>query len=193
MRLSTASKVLFLAISAASLPAVYSGEVRFERLVIAFHERVPLNCYPCMARLDDGRLMLVWCHQSSKGGIIVSALSRDHGRTWSEPATLIQTINGRDYDPSIVVCGKRILVTSTTLPLGTGIRTSTTWCVRSDDGAATWSKPDAIPMNHQYTCGKTHHGIRLKSGTLLLGYSWDTICEQGKTLTREGEMHLRQA
>jgi predicted neuraminidase len=46
-------------------------------------------------------------------------------------------------------------------------------------------------MNHTYTCGKTHRGLRLRSGTLLMGYSWDVLCEQGKTLASEGDMHLR--
>jgi predicted neuraminidase len=167
------------------------SQYRFERLVIASHDKMQLNCYPCLARLEDGRLLLVWCHQVRTGGSIVGAFSGDHGRTWSAPATLIQTPNARDYDPSVVVCGKRVLVTSTTLPPGGGIRTSTTWCVRSDDSGATWSKPYAIPMNHQYTCGKTHCGLQLRSGTLLLGYSWDLLCEKGQTLQREGEMHLR--
>ena len=163
----------------------------FERLTIASHEKVKMNCYPCMAQLDDGRLMVVWSPSGSKGHRIVGAFSADHGQTWSEPVDLIQTPGGRDYDPSILVSGRRIFVSSTTLPVGGGIRTSTTWCTRSDDGAKTWSDLYKIPMNHRYTCGKTHHGLRLNSGILLLGYSWDVICEEGKTLHSEGEMHLR--
>jgi hypothetical protein len=46
-------------------------------------------------------------------------------------------------------------------------------------------------MHHRYSCGKTHRGLRLRSGTLLMGYSWDLLCEQGKTLQEEGQMHLR--
>ena len=166
-------------------------ELFFERLIIASHEKVKRNCYPCMARLDDGRLMVVWSPGGSNGHRIVGAFSADHGHTWSEPVDLIQTPGGRDYDPSIVVSARAVFVSSTTLPVGGGIHTSTTWCTRSDDGGKTWSKLYKIPMNHRYTCGKTHHGLRLKSGTLLMGYSWDVICEEGKTLHSEGEMHLR--
>ena len=183
--------VLLAAAAVSSGAGATKKEPLFERLVIASHEKVKSNCYPCLARLDDGRLMVVWSANAGKGNHIVGAFSSDHGRTWSEPVTLIQTPDGRDYDPSIVVSGTRIFVTSTTVPPKGGIHTSTTWCTRSDDNGKTWSTLYAIPMNHRYTCGKTHHGLRLKSGTLLMGYSWDVICEQGKTLTSEGQMHLR--
>jgi hypothetical protein len=93
-------------------------------------------------------------------------------------------------DPSIVASGKRILVTAT-VATGPAISTSITRCVRSEDNGQTWSPPYEIPMNHRYTCGKTHHGLRLKSGTLLMGYSWDMLCETGKDLDSEGKMHLR--
>jgi len=167
------------------------GAPSFERLVISSHEKIGSNCFPCLARLDDGRHMVVWSATLGKGYCVVGAFSRDHGKTWTEPVTLIATEEGRDYDPSITVSGERVFVTSTTVPAGVGIRTSTTWCTRSDDNGATWSKLYEIPMNRRYTCGKTAHGIRLRSGVLLMGYSWDVLCEQGKTLQTEGQMHLR--
>ncbi|NUQ65764.1 MAG: exo-alpha-sialidase [Pirellulales bacterium] len=173
-----------------SVPCL-SAEPSFERSVIASHEDIPSNCYPCLARLENGRLMIVWSGSGKEGSHIVGAFSEDHGKTWSQPIVLIKTPSGRDYDPSLVVSGPRVLVTCTTLPSAGGIRTSTTWCTRSDDGANTWSPYYEIPMNHRYTCGKTHRGIRLKSGTLLMGYSWDVLCEKGQTLQQEGEMHLR--
>ena len=163
----------------------------FDRFVIASHKAMKMNCYPCLARLADGRLMIVWSANAGKGNKVVGAVSTAAGRAWSEPVTLIQTPGGRDYDPSLVVSGNRVFVTSTTLPQEGGIHTSTTWCIRSDDSGRTWSERYTIPMNHRYTCGKTHHGLRLKSGTLLMGYSWDVLCEQGKTLSSEGQMHLR--
>ena len=120
------------------------------------------------------------------------AFSADQGRHWSAPKCLLKTSTGRDYDPSLVVSGPRILLT-TTVTAGSGIGRSTTQCVRSDDNGQSWSPLYEIPMHHRYSCGKTHHGLRLKSGTLLMGYSWDLLCEQGKTLQEEGQMHLRAA
>ena len=180
--------LLFVFQSATTLRA---DEPRFEREIIASHEEVPRNCYPCMARLGDDRLMVVWSSCDGKTCRIVGAFSSDEGRTWSPSIGLIETPGGRDYDPSILVSANQVYVTSTTLPAGEGIRTSTTWCTRSDDNGKTWGQLYQIPMNHRYTCGKTHRGLRLESGTLLMGYSWDVICEEGKTLHSEGEMHLR--
>ena len=181
---------LLTAVVASSASRGGTAEPFFERFVIASHKTVKMNCYPCLARLDDGRLMVVWSASPDKRNKIVGAFS-NAGRTWSAPVTLIETPGGRDYDPSLVVSGDRIFVTSTTLPHEGGIHTSTTWCTRSDDSGRTWGERYKIPMNRRYTCGKTHRGLRLRSGTLLMGYSWDVICEKGETLTSEGQMHLR--
>ncbi|MBN1346043.1 MAG: exo-alpha-sialidase [Phycisphaerae bacterium] len=165
----------------------------FEHTTVASHADGSQSCWPCMAMLADGRILVAW-GRTQRGGQdydVFHAFSCDAGKTWSEPRPLIANKDLLDADPSIVVSGNRVLVTCTTLPKGEGIRTSTTWCVRSDDNGKTWSQPYAIPMNHRYTCGKTHRGLRLKSGTLLMGYSWDVLCEQGKTLTTEGQMDLR--
>jgi hypothetical protein len=142
---------------------------------------------PCMARLEDGRLLLVWAN----GGDAIMGAYSDASNKWSTPVVLLSTLTGRDFDPSIVVSGKRILVTSTSADFAKGIGSSVTTCVRSDDNGQTWGPRYEIPMNHRYTCGKCHHGLRLKSGTLLLGYSWDKKCEQGENLPTEGDMHLR--
>ncbi len=162
-----------------------AGPAGFERF--AMITGVRSMTLPCMARSDDGRLLVVW---SNGGESIRGAWSHDHGRTWSAPVRLLTTSTGHDYDPSVVISGKRILVTAT-VTAGTGIGASTTKCVRSDDRGRTWSPPYDIPMHHRYTCGKTHHGLRLKSGRLLMGYSWDLFCEKGRTLQSEGQMHLR--
>jgi hypothetical protein len=142
---------------------------------------------PCMVRVDDGRLLLVW---TTGGDAVMGTFSPD-GRTWSKPTIRLSTGTGHDYDPSVVVSGKRILVTATHAELSGGISTSVTYATRSDDGGRTWSPRYDIPMHHRYTCGKTHHGLRLKSGTLLMGYSWDEKCERGTNLAGEGDMHLR--
>jgi lysophospholipase L1-like esterase len=46
-------------------------------------------------------------------------------------------------------------------------------------------------MGHRYTCGKTHRGLRLRSGTLLMGYSWEVGLDHGGRLHSEGAMDLR--
>lgn len=185
------SAILFILLTSLAVPVGAEEQPFFERGVLASHDDGAKKCYPCIATLSDGRMLAVWCNWPSEGCHIVGAFSEDSGKTWGEPSVLIQTPTGRDYDPSILVSGKKIFVTSTTLPPNTAIRTSTTWCTRSDDNGKTWSELYEIPMNHRYTCGKAHRGIRLKSGTLLMGYSWDVVCEKGEELTSEGDMVLR--
>ena len=171
---------------------------RFERQILASHQDVNWNRYPSMARLDDGRLMVVWYSSREHANrslakdrdSIAGIFSDDHGRTWSKPVPLIRTPE-YDLDPSILVSGSRVFVTATVVPDELGITTTTTWCTRSEDNGKTWSDLYQIPMNRRYTCGKTQHGLRLKSGTLLMGYAWDILCEEGKTLKDEHEMHMR--
>jgi len=181
-------------ISAGSADQTAAPAPFFQQITIASHKDGGENCWPCMARLSDGRLLVLWA-QAKKGSQdygVLGAFSSDAGATWSKPVKLIDHEGQLDADPSILVSGRRVFVTCTSLPKGAGgISTSTTWCVRSEDDGVTWSAPYAIPMGRRYTCGKTHHGLRLTSGTLLMGYSWDAICEQGKTLKEEGEMDLR--
>jgi hypothetical protein len=171
-------------VAAAATGRVAAGAEAFERLAVASH--IKSMTTPCMSRLEDGRLFLVW---TTGGDAVVGAFSTN-GRTWSTPVTLIATATGHDFDPSIVVSGKRILVTSTNANFSQGIHASTTNCVRSDDNGRTWCPRYEIPMNHRYSCGKCHQGIRLRSGTLLMGYSWDVKCEQGQALQGEGAMQL---
>jgi predicted neuraminidase len=171
----------------ATMPVIGSPAqaAEFERLVVA--SGVRSMTLPCLARLQDGRLLVVW---SNGGQGILAAFSADHGRSWSAPRCLLNTATGHDYDPSLVVSGPRIIL-SATVTAGSGIGRSTTQCVRSDDNGQSWTSVYEIPMHHRYSCGKTHRGLRLRSGTLLMGYSWDLLCEQGKTLQAEGQMHLR--
>src|SRR5690349_1512933 len=77
------------------------------------------NCYPVIARTERGNLFTVWTRVTARGAkpIIVGAFSQDGGKTWSEPATLIDTPGMGDYDPNIVVDDNRILVYSTTTPI----------------------------------------------------------------------------
>lgn len=189
----TITTVLSAALIMATQPPMFAAEVDgFERFTIADHtQEASQNSYPCLARLEDGRLFVVWVAArpgNGDRGAIVGAFSNDHGRTWSKPVEILP--GESELDPSIIVTGERILVTSTVQD-GPGISTSITRCSRSEDNGKTWGKPYEIPMNHRYTAGKIHRGLKLKSGVLLMGYSWDVICESGKMLGSEGEMRLR--
>lgn len=164
----------------------------FERFTTASREQGPVNLGPCIVRLEDDRLLLVWCiaPRSQNTGCIVAAFSNDAGRTWSDRIELISPAPSALGDPSIVVSGSRIIVTAT-VPHGPDISSTTITAVRSDDNGRTWGQPYQIAMNRRYVCGKVHPGLRLKSGTLLMGYSWDTILETGATVQLESEMRTR--
>ncbi|MBX7258907.1 MAG: exo-alpha-sialidase [Candidatus Hydrogenedentes bacterium] len=166
----------------------------FSQSTVASHDENYKHGLPSMARLSDDRILVVWTRFPSDGSedmAILGSFSSDAGCTWSQPQLLIDHPKLLDADPSVVVSGSRVLVTCTTATFAEGIRESSTWAVRSEDDGKTWSEPYVIPMNHKYTCGKCHRGLRLKSGTLLQGYSWDILCESGTSHSSEGQMDLR--
>lgn len=165
----------------------------FSQVTVAAHSDGAHHGLPCVALLADGRLLTVWSRfaPGSSDFAVVGAYSPDSGRCWSPPEVLIDHPGLLDADANIVVVDQRVLVTCTTVDFSHGIRTSATWCVRSEDCGRSWSDPYEIPMGHTYTCGKCQRAIQLRSGTLLMGYSWDVICEQGQAHQSEGEMDLR--
>ncbi len=165
----------------------------FAQSTIASHEDGFGHALPSMACLADGRVLATWGRypQGSDDFAVVGAFSGDGGCSWGKAQVLIDHPGLLDADPAIAVSENRVLVTCTTVSFAQGIRTSATWCIRSEDSGRTWSAPYEIPMKHRYTCGKCHRALRLKSGTLLFGYSWDVLCEQGQALQSEGQMDLR--
>jgi len=168
-------------------------EPSFEQTTVASHEDGHQHRWPCIALLDDHRLLLTWSRAAADPAddAVVCVLSDDHGRTWSEPRVLIAWDGLIDADPNIVVSASRVFISCTSVNFEKGIRTSTTWCVRSEDNANTWSQPYKIPMNHLYCCGKTHRGLCLPDGTLIMGYAWDVLCESGAAHDAESQMDLR--
>jgi len=165
----------------------------FSQATVAAHNEQTHHGLPCIGRLGDGRLLLVWSRYPSDSSdfAVVGSISSDGGCSWTPPKVLIDHPGLLDADPNIIVYDDHVLVTGTTVDFSQGIRTSATWCIRSEDNGKTWTEPYEIPMGHRYTCGKCQRAIRLASGTLLMGYSWDILCEQGKALQSEGEMELR--
>jgi len=128
---------------------------------------------PCLARLGDDRLLVVWSRYKAGSDDfgVVGSFSEDGGCSWTPPQVLLDHPGVLDADPNIIVTGTRVLVTCTSVDFSGGIRTSATWCIRSEDHGRTWSAPYEIPMNHRYTCGKCQRGIRLADGALLMPYS----------------------
>ncbi|MDC0935316.1 exo-alpha-sialidase [Pirellulales bacterium] len=153
-----------------------------------------LAAYPTIDRLSDGRLLCVFSARPADSDNklqVVATLSDDHGITWSSPEVVVNTSDGHDYDPCIVVIGTSVIVTATTTPLNeSGITTSRIMAVRSDDGVRTWSQPFEIPTGRHYTSGKVNRGIVLENGTALLGFTWEKNLETGpaKRLDNEGQM-----
>lgn len=186
MHFSILGLALMAAIDAGAGPAL-------QRVTISSVRECRIGAYPTLDRLADGRLLCVYSaiDDRTTGGkaVILGTFSADHGKTWGKPIVLVDSRPDLDYDPSIVVIGPRVIVTSTTVPPTHGqfISTSRTVAVRSDDNGRTWSKPYDIPMGHRYTSGKINRGIVLGDGAAVFGYSWDVSLDKREKLASEGE------
>ncbi len=151
------------------------------------------HAYPVIARTAGGQLLTVWTMMDAekRDGRIVGAFSRDGGRTWSEPVTLIDIPGKMDADPSIIIDGRRILVYSTTVEIPNRIERSEVWMTVSEDEGRQWSAPLRIEMPYKYVVGKRHLGLKLRDGTLIMPFSWDLWAEAGTPARTEGEMDLK--
>jgi hypothetical protein len=152
------------------------------------------NCYPVIARTERGDLFATWTRIAKHGEkpIIVGSFSHDGGRTWAAPTTLIDTPGWGDYDPNIVVDGKRILVYSTTTPIPQPvIDKSEVWMTATENEGQTWSRPTHIALPFNYFVGKRHLGLKLRDGTLAMAFSWDLWAQAGTPARTEGEMDLK--
>jgi predicted neuraminidase len=175
-------------------PAETHLQVAADRVVLPHLSGSDVSAYPSIDRLSDGRLFAVFSaaiKEREGKFVLASSISTDDGRSWSKPEVLIDTQDGQDYDPSVIVIGERIIVTATTTPIAEkGITTSRTMAVRSDDSGRRWSPPYEIATGRRYTSGKINNGIVLQDGTALLGYTWEKNLEDPaiKRLSSEGEM-----
>ncbi|MGB9905917.1 MAG: sialidase family protein [Candidatus Saccharicenans sp.] len=134
------------------------------------------EAFPDVARLKDGRLMVVFYagydHVSLPdkdhplGGRICYVLSGDEGRTWS-PATSLYDGPDDDRDPSIVeLSDGRLLCNFFSLrKKDKGWEGLGTWLIRSEDGGKTWSQPELIARD--YYCSSPLR--QLPDGRLILG------------------------
>jgi predicted neuraminidase len=182
---------------AAGLPCtavVHAETPAIERVHLPALPGSRMSAYPSVDRLHDGRLLCVFSAANSESGgklVLAGTFSEDDGRTWSQPTVLLDTADGDDYDPSIIVIGRRVIVSATTTPRGAStITTSRTMAVRSEDSGKTWSQSYEIPTGHRYTSGKINNGIVLNDGTALLGFTWEKNLDSGEitSLASEGDM-----
>ena len=165
-----------------------------ERINVSAQSDFLENDIACVDRLDDGRLFCVFNGVDTQHDGKVRVLgnsSSDNGKIWTKPTILIDTKGKADFDPSLVVIGDSVMVTSTTVPpeWQKTITTSETLAVRSEDRGKTWSLPQAIDMGHRYTSGKVHRGIVLRDGTVMFGFTWDKLLEKSPVLPAEADMH----
>ena len=63
-----------------------------------------MNSYPVAAALPDGRIFLAWeaCDGNLDHTRIVGAFSRDDGRSWDRPETIIDIPGMVNADPALV-------------------------------------------------------------------------------------------
>ena len=153
-----------------------------------------INAIPCVTATPGGNLIAAWTAFRAEANPklrVVASVSRDLGRSWSPPVTLIDNPGKTDADPSLIVDGRRILVLSTTLPVPGKIIRTEVWMTASEDEGRTWSKPILATHPHVYAEGKVHVGHKLKDGRLAVGYAWEIFCEKGMSPATEGEMDNR--
>ena len=172
-----------------------SGQPFFEKGVIAAADKPYYSNYiPNIARLSDGKLLTVWGAGGRSGdrdSRIMGSVSSDGGKVWSTPFQIFSTAGAWNGDPSIVVDGNKTMVFVTVVEDPNVIEKLEIWKTTSVDSGKTWSKPVLVPMPHKYSDSKTHAGLKLRDGTLLLPYSWDVWIEEGMIPRTEGEMNLK--
>jgi hypothetical protein len=152
------------------------------------------NAIPCVTATPGGNLIAVWTAHRAESNPklrVTGSISRDDGRTWSTPVTLIDNPGKTDADPSLVIDGQRIVVLSTSLPVPGKIARTEIWMTFSEDEGKTWSRPVLATHPHVYAEGKVHVGHKLKDGRLAVGYAWEIFCERGMSPATEGEMDNR--
>jgi len=85
-----------------------AGDIDADRLRIAPRDGDAFTtcAYPMVDRLADGRLLCVystWRDNDRSHTKVVGVFSDDHGRSWGDPVTLIDSHPHLDYDPAIIV------------------------------------------------------------------------------------------
>jgi len=151
--------------------------------------------------LPSGKLLAVFTGIRGRGPHRgVGCYSADGGKSWSAPVVLFGgeapgSDAGESYaDPNIVIVNeRRVLAFCVSLQYDEEVwDLSHTRCWRriSEDGGETFGPIEELPRHKQYIVGTTHPGLRLRNGTLIMGYSWDQPAEAGRPADGEGTMDL---
>jgi len=149
---------------------------------------------PNLAKLDDGTILCAYVQGTAPrlDSIWITA-TKDAGRLWSDPVRVMESRrDGYIADPNILALKGRVRVFATFVPDTQPVYSrSETWVSESRDGGRHWSEPQGVPIPRKYVSGKVHVPIRLRDGTILMGYSWEIGAEQGRPLGTESRMTTR--
>ena len=74
------------------------------------------------------------------------------------------------------------------VPGGLDLSRTRFWRRVSEDGGETFGPVKEMPRHRQYYVRTVHAGMRLRNGTLVMGYSWDIPAENGNPADGEGTM-----
>jgi hypothetical protein len=124
------------------------------------------NAFPGMARLVDGRLLLVYEESSNAhDGRILERWSGDEGRTWSVPKVVLEDPDDL-YPGGVTVLRDGSLV----LIVGAGDLTPSTsiLLLRSRDGGQEWSGPEILPDGFWHVRAAWNPLVELDDGTWLV-------------------------
>jgi len=152
--------------------------------------------------LPTGSLLAVFTGSAATGPCVALGVrSNDGGKTWSAPAVLFggdqvsdSTVDlAESYaDPNIVIVSdKRVLAFCVSLRYDEKVwDLSRTRCWRriSEDGGKTFGPVQEIPRHKKYCVGTVHPGMRLRNGTVVMGYSWERSAQAGRPASGEGTM-----
>ena len=131
----------------------------------------------------------------------VGAYSDDGGRTWSAVTTLFggdligdsSSDLGESYgDPNVVVVDeRRVMVFCVSLRYDEKVwdlSRTRFWRRISEDGGRSFGPVEELPRHKKYYVGTVSPGLRLRDGSLVMGYSWDRAAEEGRPAEGEGGM-----
>ncbi len=145
------------------------------RVLCPSTEAMRTNLIPAMIGLADGRLLAVWCSgpgpETNLERFIVAAHSSDGGRTWTEPAKIVDTPGKCDINPAVLQNDAgEVLMFYHEYRDGHETRLR-----RSSDGGLTWrlseaasrtgSEPEA---DHPHCAVQGAQAVRIGSGHFVL-------------------------
>lgn len=161
--------VLFMGVFCTRIDTLRENEVRKDTLIKVEH---PIS-QPDVVSLQSGSLMMVFRGSeihSPLYGKILHSLSKNHGKTWSDPDTIIQTTLDCQKPKAIQLKDGLILVT-TTLYRPQKKEAVGCFLVRSFDRGLTFSVPRLIPLFGYEWMAASGGIVELTNGYLMLPVS----------------------